>query len=84
MNMLHVWKHIFDKFIHTDHKKPLTWETLDDPKADIVCGLLYVYSMETFVYSTLNTATRDHDSTKIMTLGPMAAALGEIVGWAEK
>ena len=39
--------------------------------------------METFVYSTLNTGTRDHDSTKIKTLGPFATALGLIVGGAE-
>ena len=54
-----------------------------NPKADIVCALLYIYSMETFVYSTLNTATRDHDSSKIFTLGPMAAALAWIVNGAE-
>jgi len=82
-NMLHVWKFIFDKFNHQDIQKRLTEKILKDPKADIVCGLLYIYSMETFVYSTLNTATRDHDSTKIMTLGPFAAALATIVRWTE-
>ena len=39
--------------------------------------------METFVYSTLNTATRDHDPTKIQTLGPMARALRVIIEDAE-
>ena len=39
--------------------------------------------METFIYGTLNTATRDHDPNKINTLGPMAAALKWIVGGAE-
>ena len=81
--MLYAWRHIFDKVIHTDITKPLTYDILKDPKEDIVCGLLYIYSMETFVYSTLNTATRDHDSSKILTLGPLAAALGWIVAGAE-
>ena len=58
-------------------------DILRDPSADIVCGLLYIYSMETFVYSTLNTGTRDHDESKIMTLGPMTAALAEIVNFTE-
>ena len=81
--MLYVWKHIFDQFLHTDCSQELTYEILINPKADIVCALLYIYTMETFVYSTLNTATRDHDSTKIFTLGPIAAALGQIVDRAE-
>ena len=77
--MNYAWKFIFDKYNHQDSQQILTKDILKDPKADIVCGLLYIYSMETFVYSTLNTATRDHDSTKIMTLGPLAAALTYIV-----
>ena len=81
--MLHVWRYIFEHLTHTDLQKELTKQILHDPKTDIVRALLYIYSMETFVYSTLNTATRDHDSSKIFTLGPMAAALAVIVAGAE-
>jgi len=81
--MLYVWEYIFIKFIHTDIQKPLTENILLDPSAEIVSGMLYIYSMETFIYSALNTATRDHDFSKIMTLGPMAYTLGEIVAEAE-
>ena len=40
--------------------------------------------METFVYSTLNAASRDQDKTKIFTMGPLSRALAEIVDYAEK
>jgi len=61
----------------------MSYYELDNPENEIVCGLLYIYTMETFIYRTLNTATRDHDSNKIRTLGPMACALKEIVFVAE-
>ena len=81
--MVYVWRFIFDHFIHDDQSIPLTGKMLHDPNAEIVCALLYIYSMETFVYSTLNTATRDHDESKIMTLGPFAAGLGAVLAGAE-
>ena len=40
--------------------------------------------METFVYAALNSASRDHDKTKIFTLGPLSRALDAIVCDAEK
>ena len=39
--------------------------------------------METFVYADLNSASRDHDKTKIFTLGPLSKALDYIVELAE-
>ena len=82
-NMLHIWKHIFDAAIHQDKNKQITGEELADPKSAISCGLLYIYSMETFIYSALNSASRDHDKTKIFTLGPLSRALNETVVYAE-
>ena len=38
--------------------------------------------MESFVYSALNTATRDHHEDKVQTLGPLAWALGTVVNRA--
>ena len=72
MNMLYIWTHIFKTLLREDFHQPLPRDQLENPSSNIVRGLLYIYSMETFVYSTLNTATRDHDQTKILTLGPMA------------
>ena len=40
--------------------------------------------METFVYADLNSASRDHDKTKIFTLGPLSRALDVIVRFAER
>ena len=74
-NMLYIWRHIFDKFIHTDLDKEIDLHDFFVYESDIVCALLYIYSMETFVYSTVNSATRDHDKSKIKNLGPLARAL---------
>ena len=81
--MLYVWKRIFKSAFHTDIQQTLTRELLQDPENDITCGLLYIYTTETFIYGTLNTATRDHDPSKIHTLGPYAAALSWSVAGAE-
>ena len=84
INVMYIWKHIFDQFFDLDNQEPLTYNILRDPSANIVCGLLYIFSMETFLYSTLNTATRENDNTKIFTLGPMARVLGTILDASEK
>ena len=55
-----------------------------NPESDIVCAMLYIYSMETFIYSAVNSATRDHDESKIQSLGPLACALAIILSFGEK
>ena len=46
-------------------------------------NLLYIYSLETFVYSQLNISSRNQDASKIETLGPLSFALMIIVARAE-
>ena len=77
--MLYVWRHIFDQFIHVDLDKQIKATDIGNYESNIVCTLLYIYSLETFVYSTLNTAIKDHDTSKIGTLGPLACALSWIL-----
>ena len=83
MNTLHIWKRIFKKFISSDFNKKLTRHELENPSSEIVYALLFIYSMETFVYSVVNKGTRDHDRSKIHTLGPYARALRWIVDCTE-
>ena len=54
-----------------------------NPDLKIVQNILYVYSMETFIYSCLNTACREQDHNKILTLGPLCIALAVILQKAE-
>ena len=57
-----------------------------NPKNPIVQNLLYMYTMETWLYHALNQAGRTKDESKIMMLGPYAWALtfilkgGEVLG----
>ena len=53
-------------------KRPLSTE---DPEHPDVKALITMYSLETFLYRTLNFASRKKDASKIKTLGPYAVAL---------
>jgi len=81
--MIFIWKRIFKINIVADFSAPLTANLLHDPYVKIVENLLYIYSMETFVYSLLNVSSRNKDSSKIETLGPLSLALASVVAGAE-
>ena len=44
--------------------------------------MLYLYSMESFIYGDLNRASREKDTTKIQYYGAYAAALSYIIYYA--
>lgn len=59
--------------------KPLTKKILSDPQHKITRHLLYLYTMESFIYENLNTASREKDKSKIKYYGAYAAALSYIL-----
>ena len=64
--------------------KPLTAKILSDPNHKITRRILYIYSMECFIYSDMNRACRDKDKSKIKFYGAFAAALSYIIYNANK
>lgn len=52
---------------------------MDIPESSITKSILFMYSMETFLPYNLNLAEREKDSSKILTFGPFAYALFEIL-----
>ena len=68
-----------DKF-----NKPLTPKILSNPKHKITKHLLYLYSMESFIYSDMNEACRKKDKSKIQYYGAYAAALSYIIYYANQ
>ena len=56
-------------------KKPLTPTILSNSNHKFVKTLVYIYSMETFIYDEMNKASRNKDNTKIKMYGPLASAL---------
>ena len=50
----------------------------------MVANLLYIYTLETYLYSILNSACRNKDISKIINLGPYCTALSAIVRYAEE
>ena len=50
-----------------------------DPDNPLPQMILYIYSMETFLYNEINKASRNKDKSKISTLGPYSFALCLII-----
>ena len=55
------WKLLFDLEVLGDLDKPLTTKILSNPNHNITNHILYLYSMESFIYGELNRASRDKD-----------------------
>ena len=76
------WQMLFDIAKLGNLDKPLTAGILSDPKNKITKHILYLYSMESFIYADLNRASRDKNKTKIKFYGAFAAALSYIIYFA--
>ena len=74
-----VWQKIFDMVKNIDLRKPLTPKILSDPNHRFVKTLIYIYSMQSFIFGEMNRASRTKDATKIKFYGPLAAALSFII-----
>ena len=74
------WKAIFSLAEESSaFEKPLSPETLADPSNSFVKSMIYIYSMQSFVFSEMNKASRMKDESKIKFYGAFASALGFIV-----
>lgn len=85
MEYAHNWKKLF-KLADLDHEleKPLTPKVLSDPNNKAVRHIMYIYSMESFIYADLNRVCREKDESKIKFYGAYAAALSFIIHSANK
>ena len=62
-----------------DKNKPITPELLADTDNGFVKMIVYIYSMETFIFKELNWASRNKDESKIQFYGAFASALSFII-----
>ena len=70
----------FDKY---PENSLLTCEILEDSKHPITKFILYLHTLETYLYKDLKTASREKDESKIKTLGPYALVLSYILSSAD-
>ena len=63
--------------------KPVNNYDLLNPNSKLTQNILYLHSMETFIYHLINIASLNKDKTKITSLGPFAVVLQRILGHAE-
>ena len=74
------WELLFEMDKLGQHlDQPLTVKILSDPAHKITRHILYIYSMESFIYADMNKASRDKDKSKIKFYGAFAAALSYII-----
>jgi hypothetical protein len=80
-NICSTWRQVFDLLEDKDIDKdtPLYAQILMDPGHPVCQLMLTIFSMETYVYGTLNYATKFQDLTKIQTMGPYAQVMNTIV-----
>ena len=76
------WNILFDLAKLGDKEKPLTTKILANPNHNITKHILYLYSMESFIYEDMNRASREKDVSKIKYYGAFAAALSYILYFA--
>ena len=69
-NYTKTWKLIFSIDSSVDIKKPLKTKILSDPNHKFVMTMLYIYSMNTFIFDEFNKASRSKDLSKIKFYGP--------------
>ena len=59
--------------------QPLSYKILFDPDHPVTQTLIYIHSMETFIYGDMKKVSLDKNIAKVKTLGPYAIALGAIL-----
>ena len=67
-----------------DMRKPLTPKILSNPNHQFVKTLIYIYSMQSFIFGEMNRASRNKDVDQIKFYGPLASALSFIVHCGNK
>ena len=80
---MELWKRIFQMADDIDVNKPLTRKQLSNPDNKFVKLILYIYSMESFVFSEVNKAMRERDMDKMEMFGPFVNTLCFIISVAQ-
>ena len=65
--------------LNDDMDTTLTPKVLSDPNHKAVRHIIYIYSMESFIYAKLNRVCREKDKSQIKFYGAFAAALSFII-----
>jgi len=73
------WTMLFEIANLGDLDKPLSPLILSNPEHKVTKHIIYLYTMESFIYPKLNEACREKDTSLIEFFGPIAAALGWII-----
>ena len=53
-----------------------------DPNSQVTLTCLYLYTIDSWLFSQVNSGSREGDQAKVDTLGPFAYAFGIIISYA--
>ena len=81
-NYIDNWSFIFKMGDLGNLNTPLKSSTLRNPNSKITKHMLYIYSMQSFIYEHLNRACREKQEHSLKSFGPYAAALSYIIHFA--
>ena len=78
-NIKQTWEDLMDTAKVEDKDAKLTYQELSDPSSPIVALCGFLYQMQNFCFAELNRSARYKDRSKLETIGPFAAAMGQII-----
>ncbi len=73
------WNYVFDCLdFDINNANPMSQSSLENQSSQLQKSILFLYSMNSFIYNVINAASRNKDQSKVVSLGPMTAALSQI------
>ena len=78
------YKDNYGKEREIDHNAPLNTYILSNPDHPVSEIILYLYTIDSWLFSQINSGSREGDQAKIETLGPYAKAFGRIIALAAR
>ena len=72
------------KEVEINHDTPLNDSYLYNPDHPVSQTMLYLYTIDSWLFSVLNSGSKEGDQAKMETLGPYAYAFGGIIECAAK
>lgn len=76
------WDSYFDQITETDHNTKLTEDIFENPTSHVSETCLYLYTCDGWLFSEINSASREGDQAKLDTLGPFALVFSQIIAVA--
>merc|ERR1712070_205965 len=84
-NLTETWENqIFGWIPDIDMDAPITMEMIRDPDHEVIQFILWLYTLDAFLFADLNEGSKEGDMAMIDTLGAFAAVFGTIINYSAR